>query len=65
MTTTKIIDIDGKTRTIKEYIRKRITTLKQMCIWDKLSFDDQINFRSCTDDTQVDNLMGEFRRKYL
>ena len=62
---TKIIDMDGKTRTISQYIRKRITILKQMCIWDKLSFEERCSLKGCTDDTQVDRLMGEFRRKYL
>ena len=63
--TNKINDVDGINRTFKQYMKKRIEILKQLCIWDKLSFDEQCEFKSCTDDRQIDNLMGEFRRKYL
>lgn len=61
----KINDVDGINRTFKQYVKKRIGILKDLCIWDKLSMDEKSAFYDCKCDLQIDRLMGEFRRKYL
>lgn len=63
--TIKINDVDGINRTFKQYMQKRISILKDLCIWDKLSIDEKSDFQSCTDDRQIDDMMREFRYKYL
>lgn len=51
--------------TFADYLKEQKQVLKDLHIWRKLSAEEQMNFRSCTTEIQVDNKMRGFIRKYL
>lgn len=51
--------------TLEEYIDSRREMLDDMCIWEKLSADEQAEFDTCKTELGVDNKMKAFIRKYL
>lgn len=51
--------------TLKEYIAEHRQILKDLCIWKHLTEEEKTQFKACTTEVQVDNLMASFRRKYL
>ena len=50
---------------MEQYIKEKVKILKQLHIWGKISKEEKARLNACTNEIQVDNMMGMFRRKYL
>lgn len=48
-----------------EYILERIDILKDLHIWKKMSKYEQLEFKTCKTEIQIDNKMKMLRHKYL
>ena len=46
-------------------IESKIDLLNQLCIWDKMSKEEQDRFSNCTSEYHADRLMRDLRSKYL
>lgn len=58
------LDFD-EPKTLKDYIDEHREMLEDMCIWEKLSADEQAEFDTCKTELRVDNKMRAYIRKYL
>ena len=50
---------------MERYINERIVILTSLHVWKLLSESERQRFISCKTEIQVDNLMHDFRLKYI
>lgn len=55
----------GKVTKMTDYRLKQRKILEQLCVWRRLSVEEQMRFNTAATEIQVDNLMTTYRRKYM
>ena len=51
--------------TLAEYITEHRDILKDTCVWDKMTVEEQMYFEASATEIQVENRTLRFIRKYL